>query len=117
MIEALHHPLVPEFICEFHSSVADVERNLYQARIYALSQGKGIWTAVIVFFPEGEGPIRRTHPEAEFNSRTHVAEWAATITPPFLEAALERSHPFTEAGAHGPEHVEAAHGMSVHAPH
>lgn len=109
MPEALHHPLVPEFICEFHQSVSDTEGHTYQARVYGLAQGKGIWTAVIVFFPEGRGAVRRTAPEAEHDSRRHLADWASAITPTYLETALERSHPFTEAGATGPEHVHAVH--------
>ncbi len=109
MGEALHHPLVPEFICEFHQSVSDTDGHTYQSRVYGLAQGTGIWTAVIVFFPEGRGAVRRTRPEAEHDSRRHLADWASAITPAYLETALERSQPFTEAGAQGPEHVQAVH--------
>lgn len=108
MREAIHHPLMPEFICEFHAELEDTRGCRYQARVYGLPQGTGIWDGVVVFFPVGGGPIRRTSVEAEHDSRQHLADWAATITPAYLAVALERSMPFSEAGARGPEHVEAA---------
>lgn len=104
----MHHPLMPEFICEYHAAIEDTEAHRYQARVYGIPQGRGIWAAVIVFFPLEEGELRRTSPEAEHDSRAHLSQWAAAITPAYLAVALERSHPFREAGADGPEHVDAA---------
>lgn len=104
----MHHPLMPEFICEYHAAIEDTDGHRYLARVYGIPQGQRIWDAVIVFFPEGGGPLRRTSPEAEHDSRAHLSQWAAAITPTYLSLALERSKPFREAGARGPEHVEAA---------
>lgn len=114
MEEALHHPVVPEFICEFHQTVKDSEGHSYQSRVYGIAQGQRIWDAVIVFFPVDGGPMRRTHPEAEHDSRQHLSQWAAAITPAYLEAALDRSIPFLEAGVRGPAVVESAHEFSQH---
>ena len=105
----VHSLLVPEFICEYRTRIRDVEGYSYRVRVYGVPQSQEIWAAWIVFFPEdAQGGLRRTDEECEEASREELATWAARLTPAYLAGALERSHPFGEAGAYGPGHVEAA---------
>ncbi len=105
----VHSLLVPEFICEYRERIRDVEGYSYLVRAYGVPQGEQIWAAWLIFFPEDEqGGLRRTDAECEQTSLEKLAAWAARLTPAYLAGALERSHPFGEAGAYGPGHVEAA---------
>jgi hypothetical protein len=109
MDASVHSLLVPEFICEYQERVLDLEGYPYLARVYAVPQGEGIWAAWIVFFPEdASGGLRRTEAECEEASLGKLAAWAARLTPEYLAGALERSHPFGETGAYGPQHIDAA---------
>lgn len=99
MSEHVHHPVVPEFICEYHHVLRDERGQRFTARLYGISQGRGIWDGWLVFFPLDGGPLRRTDVEVEQASRAHLSRWGAAVTPPYLLTALERSHPFWEAGA------------------
>lgn len=105
MEEALHHPVVPEFICEYHSVISGPDGRRYTARAYGLWQGKRIWDGILVFFPEdGQGPILRTGPEQEETSLEELQVWSRALTPTYLSTAMERAHPFWELA---PPHHEA----------
>lgn len=97
MPEAIHHPVMPEFICEYHHHVRDARGRDHVVRLYGIPQGKGIWDGWLIFFPEGGGRLRRTDREVEQASRQHLATWGAMLTPEYLEEAFGRSHVFREA--------------------
>ncbi len=101
---------MPEYICEYHFRIEDDRGRWYRARCYGVSKGSDVWEGWLIFFPEGGGPLRRTNEETEQTSLENLASWAAAITPAYLDGALERSHPFREAGASPEEHgIHAAH--------
>jgi len=97
MTEAIHHPVVPEFICEYHHRVQSERGREYLVRVYGIAQGKGIWDAWLIFFPEEGGRLMRTDSETEQASRQDLATWAAMLTPEYLDDAFRRAHPFREA--------------------
>jgi hypothetical protein len=98
MEHRIHHPIVPEFVCEYASRVTDGQGRVWRARTYGVSQGTGVWDGWLVFFPEdGVGPLLRTDEEAEEISLEDLSIWARAITPDYLERALKRAHPFLEA--------------------
>jgi hypothetical protein len=97
MDEPVHHPVVPEFICEYkhHPRLPNGER--YTARLYGIAQGTGIWGGWLVFFPDSGGRMRRTDLQTEQRSRQFLARWARAVTPTYLMGALAQAHPFREA--------------------
>jgi hypothetical protein len=97
MSEAIHHPVVPEFICEYHHRVLSDRGREHVVRVYGISQGTGIWDAWLIFFPEEGGRLLRTDPETEQASLEDLATWAARLTPEYLDDAFQRAHPFREA--------------------
>lgn len=97
MSEAIHHPVMPEFICEYHHRVHDERGREYTVRLYGVSQGKAIWDGWLIFFPEDGTRLMRTDREVEQASRQHLATWAAMLTPEYLDDAFHRAHPFREA--------------------
>jgi hypothetical protein len=96
MAEAIHHPVVPEFICEFGHEI-ETPDDTYSVRLYGIAQGTGIWDGWLIFFPERGGALRRTDRETEQGSRQALSKWAVAVTPTYLEGAFARSHPFREA--------------------
>jgi hypothetical protein len=63
----------------------------YRPRAFAELQLNGIWSGWLVFFPLGPGAAVATDLETTQTSMTALADWAAGISPAYLELALERA--------------------------
>jgi len=74
-----------------YEPIADATGVIYQPRAYGDLQPDGSWNGWLVFFPIGEGVVIATDRETTQNSLTSLVRWTATITPVYLEGALDRA--------------------------
>ncbi len=64
----------------------------YRPRAYGDLQPDGRWEGWLIFFPlDGGEAIAPPHPETKQTTLTALADWAAAVTPVYVEGALERA--------------------------
>ncbi len=64
---------------------------LYLARVYAGTIAGGRWGGWLMFFPVEGGPVISTDRETTQSSMAALSTWAAGLTHPYFEGALERA--------------------------
>ena len=63
----------------------------YRPRAYGEPQADGMWEGWLVFFPLGGGTAIATDRETTQTTHAALADWAAGLTPVYLEGALSRA--------------------------
>jgi hypothetical protein len=74
-----------------YEPIADSAGVIYQPRAYGDLQPDGSWDGWLVFFPILAGKVIATDCETTQHSLTSLARWASTVTPVYLEGALDRA--------------------------
>ena len=81
---------MPEVLTVFGDRVAD-DLGTYEARAVGRQTDAGMWEGWIEFVPDGGGEVLVTGVETTQPEHTHLAYWAAGLTPIYLEGALRRA--------------------------
>jgi hypothetical protein len=74
-----------------YEPITDASGLPYQPRAYGELQPDGSWDGWLVFFPIPAGVVIATDRETTQNSYVNLVRWSATITPVYLQGALERA--------------------------